>query len=254
MRPDYEQLLYEKSGPVIRLTLNRPAKLNAVTQLMYRELRHALIRADQDKGTEVVVLTGAGRAFCAGGDLTEVHAMHKSGQDIELAAAADNSSATFRQLENMEKPIVCLVNGLAHAAGFVLAMQADVTIASEKASFRLPEALRGMSDVYAACHLSSYIGVAKTKYLLLTCKEISAREACDWGFIARVAPHNELEAAAAEVVQEILHTQPAARSWNKLLVNRTMPPFDGRALKETITSGETMTGTKSFAAAGKKRK
>jgi enoyl-CoA hydratase len=249
----YRDILYKKSGRAAWITLNRPAKLNAVTQLMYRELRHALIRADQDKGVDAVVLTGAGRAFCAGGDLSEVHEMHAQGQSIELAAAADNSSATFRQMENMDKPVICLVNGLAHAAGFVLAMQADITIASDKASFRLPEALRGMSDVYAACHLSSYIGVAKTKYLLMTCKEISAREADDWGFIARVVPHAELESAGEEVVREILETQSAARSWNKLLVNRTMPPFDGRALKETIVSGETMSGTQRFSGSAKKR-
>lgn len=249
----YQELIYQKTGQAVWLTLNRPAKLNAVTQLLYRELRHALIRADQDKSVDLVVLTGVGRAFCSGGDLAEVHAMHAAGQSIELAAAADNSSATFRQMEIMDKPVICLVNGLAHAAGFVLAMQADITIASDKASFRLPEALRGMSDVYAACHLSSYIGVAKTKYLLLTCKEISAKDACDWGFIARVVPHAELEAAGEEAVQQILETQPSARSWNKLLVNRTMPPFDGRALKETIVSGETMTGTERFSASGKKR-
>lgn len=254
MQPDYDELIYETQGPVARLTLNRPAKLNAITQNLYRELRHALIRAELDKAIEVIVLTGAGRAFCAGGDLTEVHSMHEAGHDIDLAVAADNSSATFRQMENMEKPIVCVVNGLAHAAGFVLAMQADITIASEQATFRLPEALRGMSDVYAACHLSSFIGVARTKYLLLTCDEISAQEAFDWGFVARVVPHDRIESEAEHVVQKILATQPAARGWNKLLVNRTMAPFDGRALKATIASGETMAGTQSFSAQSRQRK
>ena len=248
MQPPYQELVYEIRGPVVRLTLNRPAKLNAITQRLYRELRHALMRAELDTAVEVIVLAGAGRAFCAGGDLTEVHTMHEAGDGIELAIAADNSSATFRQMENMQKPIVCIVNGLAHAAGFVLAMQADITIASERASFRLPEALRGMSDVYAACHLSSFIGVARTKYLLLTCDEISAREAFDWGFVARVVPHDSLEAESESVVRKILETQPAARGWNKLLVNRTLAPFDAHALKVTIGSGETMAGTQSFAA------
>lgn len=248
MQPHYQELVYETKGPVARLTLNRPAKLNAITQNLYRELRHAFIRAELDQAIEVVVLTGAGRAFCAGGDLTEVHSMHQAGDGIDLAIAADNSSATFRQMENMQKPIVCIVNGLAHAAGFVLAMQADIAIASDRAKFRLPEALRGMSDVYAACHLSAYIGVARTKYLLLTCDEITAQQAFDWGFVARVSPHDSIEAEADRVVQRILDTQPAARGWNKLLVNRTMMPFDGRALKETIASGDTMAGTQSFSA------
>ena len=248
MQLPYQELVYEIKGPVARLTLNRPAKLNAITQRLYRELRHALMRAELDNAVEVIVLAGAGRAFCAGGDLAEVHTMHEAGGGIELAIAADNSSATFRQMENMHKPIVCIVNGLAHAAGFVLAMQADITIASERATFRLPEALRGMSDVYAACHLSAFIGVARTKYLLLTCDEISAREAFDWGFVARVVPHDSLEAETESVVRKILESQPAARGWNKRLVNRTLAPFDAHALKETIGSGETMTGTRSFAA------
>jgi enoyl-CoA hydratase len=242
----YEELLYDVVGPVARVTLNRPAKLNALTQRLYRELRHALISADLDSAIEVVVLAGSGRAFCAGGDLSEVHAMHQAGDGVDLAMAADNSSATFRQMENMLKPIVCIVDGPAHAAGLVLAMQADVTIASERATFRLPEALRGMSDVYAACHLSSYIGVARTKYLLLTCDEISAHDALAWGLVARVVTPDQVEEEAERVIQRILATHPSARGWNKLLVNRTLAPFDGRALKETIGSDETMSGTQSF--------
>ena len=82
--------------------------------------------------------------------------------------------------------------------------------------------------------------------MLLTCDEISAQEAFDWGFVARVVPHDQLESEADRVVQKILDTQPAARGWNKRLVNRTMMAFDAHALKETIASGETMAGTQSF--------
>lgn len=253
MQQTFEHLACEQHGRSSWLILNRPDKLNAITQTLYAELRTALVVADLHEETEVVVLTGAGRAFCAGGDLAEVHGMHERNDGVELAAAVDNSTATFRQMETMAKPIVCAVNGLAHAAGFLLAMQADITIASDRATFRLAEALRGISDVYAACHLASYIGVARTKYLLMTCAEISAREACEWGLIARVVPHDRLQAAAAETVQQILDTQPGARAWNKTLVNAAaLPPFDGRALKETIASGETKAGTRRFAApAGK---
>lgn len=249
MQPIFEHLDCEQKGSSTWLTLNRPNKLNALTQALYRDVRTALVRADLDEATEVVVLTGAGRAFCAGGDLAEVHEMHRRGDGVELAAAVDNSTATLRQMETMAKPIVCAVNGLAHAAGFLLAMQADIAIASDKATFRLPEALRGISDVYAACHLSSYIGVARTKYLLMTCTEITAQEACDWGLIARVVPHQELMPATKEVVQKLLDTQPGARGWNKSLINASaLPPFDGRALKATMASGETRAGTLSFAA------
>ena len=214
---------------------------------MYEELRHAFVQADADASIEVIVLTGSGRAFCAGGDLTEVNAMHQDGETLKMALVGVNSSATFRQMEAVSKPIVALVNGLAHAAGLILVIQSDVVIASERATFRLPEALRGMSEPYAAAHLGAHIGVARTKYMLLTCAEIDAQRAEQWGLVCETVAHDELEATGARVVEQILGTGSSARYWNKALVNRTLPPFDGQALSATIRSGETMAGTQRFA-------
>ena len=242
----YRELTYEVDARIARIVLDRPKKLNAVTQLMYEELRHAFMRADTDPAVDVIVLTGAGRAFCAGGDLTEVNEMHQQGRDLDLALVGINSNATFRQMEALEKPIVTLVNGLAHAAGLILVLQSDVSIASEKASFRLPEALRGMAEPYAAAHLAAHIGFARAKYMILTCAEIDAAQAADWGLVSKVVPHENLEAAGKEVIARILETQPSARRWNKALMNRTLPPFDGQALRATIQSAETMDGTQSF--------
>jgi len=243
----YRELLYEADGAVARIVLNRPHKLNALSQRLYEELRHALVRADDDRAVEVIVLTGAGRAFCAGGDLTEVNAMHEEARSLDLALVGINSSATFRQMEATTKPIIALVNGLAHAAGLILVMQSDIAIASQNATFRLPEALRGMSDPYAAAHLGSLIGAARAKYMLLTCAEIDATRAEQWGLVCQVAPHDELEASGARAIRQILETGRSSRSWNKTLVNRTLPPFDGQALKATIQSTETMDGTQRFA-------
>ena len=242
----YRELTYEVDARVARIVLDRPRKLNAVTQLLYEELRHALVRADTDPAVEVIVLTGAGRAFCAGGDLTEVNEMHQGGRDLDLALVGINSSATFRQMESLEKPIVTLVNGLAHAAGLILVLQSDIAIASEKANFRLPEALRGMAEPYAAAHLAAHIGFARAKYMILTCAQIDAEQAADWGLVSKVVAHESLEAAGKEVIAQILETQPSARRWNKALMNRTLPPFDGQALRATIQSEETMDGTRSF--------
>ena len=242
----YRELMYEVDARVARIVLDRPKKLNAVTQLLYEELRHAFMRADTDPAVDVVILTGAGRAFCSGGDLTEVNEMHQEGRELDLALVGVNSSATFRQMEAMEKPIVALVNGLAHAAGLILVLQSDIAIASEKARFRLPEALRGMAEPYAAAHLGAHIGFGRAKYMILTCAEIDAARAEAWGLVSRVVPHEELEAAGKEVVAQILETQPTARRWNKALMNRTLPPFDGQALRATIQSAETMDGTQSF--------
>ncbi|MEA2908948.1 MAG: enoyl-CoA hydratase [Bradyrhizobium sp.] len=244
---DSGHILYERNGPIARITVDRPKKLNAITQQMYGELRRAFVAADIDPQVEVVVLAAAGRAFCAGGDLGEVNVMHDDPERrLDLATAADNSTATFKQMETTDKPIVALVNGLAHAAGMLLAMQSDIVIASERASFRLPEALRGISDVYAAAHLPAYIGVARTKYMLMTCEEISATEAERWGFVAKVVPHERLEAEGQRTVDLILATGSEARVWNKMLVTRFMPPFDNRGLKATLHSTQTKSGTESF--------
>ena len=166
--PRTSHLLSERRGRALWLTLNRPEKLNALTQDLYRDLRRALVQADLDSSIE-------------------------------------------------------------------------------KATLRLPEALRGMSDVYAACHLSAYVGVARAKYLLMTCRQISAREARDWGLIASVVPHDRLEQETERLVHDTLQTQPGARAWNKQLINAAaLPPFDGRALKATMSSSETLAGTGEF--------
>jgi enoyl-CoA hydratase len=243
----YEQLIYAVDGSVARVTLNRPAKLNAITQQLYLEFRHAITRAECDKAIEVILLTGSGRAFCAGGDLAEVNALHKESRAVDLAIVGENSSAAFRQMENISKPIVAMVNGLAHAAGCVLVMLSDIVIASEQASFRFPEALRGMAEPYAAGRLASLVGLARARYMMLTCAEIDARTAEQWGLVARVVPHQALEAEAAATIELILQTGQEARAWNKTMVNRYLPSFEPRALRMTISDRRTETGTEAFA-------
>jgi enoyl-CoA hydratase/carnithine racemase len=242
----YEQLVYSTDGPTARVTLNRPDKLNAITQQLYAELRHALTRANADPTVEVIVITGSGRAFCAGGDLAEVNALHKDNRVLDLALVGDNSSATFRQIENVDKPVIAAVNGLAHAAGCVLVMLSDIAIASDRASFRFPEALRGMAEPYAAARLGALIGLARARYMILTCVEIDAATAADWGLVARVVPPDQLEAETRRTVELILGTGTQARAWNKAMVNRALPPFEPRALRLTVSDPRTEVGTNSF--------
>ena len=243
----YDELTFAVDGGVARITLNRPRKLNAVTQKLYAELRHALTRANCDGAVEVVVLTGAGRAFCAGGDLAEVNALHGANRAVDLALVGDNSSATFRQLENIDKPVIAMVNGLAHAAGCVLVMLSDIAIAAEQATFRFPEALRGMAEPYAAARLAQLIGLARARYMILACAEIDAATAAAWGLVAQVVPADELEAETARTVDLVLQTGAHARTWNKAMLNRTLPPFEPRALRMTVSDSRTATGTQSFA-------
>jgi enoyl-CoA hydratase len=246
MNKVFEDLLYQAAPPVARITLNRPHKLNAVTQRLYTEIREALVQADADPAIEVVVLTGAGRAFCVGGDLTEVHQMHSADASSALVAAADNSSQTFMKFETIDKPIICLVNGIAHAGGMIFAVQSDIIIASDRAVFRLPEALRGIVDPFVATRLQAHIGLARTKYVCLTCAEITAQEAADWGLVVRVVPHEQLDEEAARIVTQILATKREARRWNKRLLHRSLGPVDPYVLRDVMTHGETRDGTAPF--------
>jgi enoyl-CoA hydratase/carnithine racemase len=229
-----DDLLVDRQGPVLALTLNRPAKLNAVTQSMYRELRASLMEAEEDPAIEVVTLTGAGRAFSAGGDLGDLNAVHASARHGELGEHAWNSSATFAQMESMAKPIVAKVNGLAHAGGFVLALCSDIVIAADTATFRLPEVLRGLVDVFASSHLPLSIGLPRAKYLALTGLQLTAAEAVEWGLIARAVPPADLEAVTSEVVTALLSTSPKAREWVKLLMNKVLTAPDVRGLRSTL--------------------
>jgi enoyl-CoA hydratase/carnithine racemase len=232
-----EDLLLEKGAGVLRVTLNRPARLNAITQSLYRELRGVLMEAELDPAVEVVIITGAGRAFSSGGDLSDLSQNHQNIPLAEIAEAAWNSSATFAQVESMAKPVVAKVNGLAHAGGFVLAMCCDIVVASDEATFRLPETLLGLVDVFAAAHLPLSIGMPRAKYLTLTCAQITASQAESWGLIARAVPAAELDAATDEIISAILATNREAREWEKVLLNHTLPAPEIRGLRSTVVAG-----------------
>ena len=244
----YQDLNFDVADKVATITLNRPKKLNALSQGLYRELQHALIRADIDSAIEVVVITGAGRAFCSGGDLSDpARQRHDRDTLIELCSHAAVSHALFAQIENMSKVVIAKVNGLAHAGGLTIVQQCDIAIASSVATFRAPEGLRGLANPYGAARLASYVGVARAKYLLLTATEFTAVQALDWGLIALVAEPDKLDATTDEVIEQVLRIKSAPRSLNKHNINRTLPPFDEYSLAITEMSLGAREGTMRWA-------
>jgi enoyl-CoA hydratase len=249
MAASYKDLTYEAKGRVVTITMNRPDKLNALSRNSYEELRHAVVRADIDEKVDVVVLTGAGRAFSSGGDLSEVNELHGEDARIDLAAHAAMAQATYQQLLDMRKPVVARVNGLAHAGGFHLVLNSDVAICVETATFRMPMGLRGLASPTGP-QLMQAIGVARAKWLLLTAAEISAAEALDWGIVAQVVPATQLDVAADEAVEMLLRIQPLAREYTKAALNRAFYPAELSILARTLASPEAATGTTQFASKG----
>jgi 2-(1,2-epoxy-1,2-dihydrophenyl)acetyl-CoA isomerase len=183
--------LYAEQGAVALLTLNRPLALNSFTRQMHHELWAALDRAEANPTLRALVITGAGRAFCAGADLAEFD--FEPGPD--LVARADPGpvidqafNPTVRRLQNLRMPTLAAVNGVAAGAGASLAMTCDVAIAAPGASFIQAFSKIGLvPDAGGSWFLTERLGLARAMALAMTGDKLSATQARDWGMIWEVA-------------------------------------------------------------------
>ena len=184
-------VLYAEQGAVALLTLNRPQALNSFTRQMHHDLWAALDQAEANPLIRALVMTGAGRAFCAGADLAEFD--FESGPD--LVARADPGpvidqafNPTARRLQNLRMPTLAAVNGVAAGAGASLAMSCDITIAATGASFIQAFSKIGLiPDAGGTWFLAQRLGLARAMALAMTGDKLSATQARDWGMIWEVA-------------------------------------------------------------------
>lgn len=204
-------LRLERRGPLAWVTIDRPEKRNAFTPAMYYGVRRALelVRADDD--LRALVLTGTGDVFCPGGDLGL--------PEVPLPAGLGADFVPFRTMRYSPVPTVAAINGICQAGGCLLAMLADITVASERATFRFPDVLRGFPETWHAAVLPAHVGVARARDLLMTARRFDAREAHAMGLVARIAPHEELEAAATAAAYDMLEVPPGARAIVKDRIN-----------------------------------
>ena len=245
---NFKLLTYDQRGPLVVITLNRPEALNALNVELFAELRWALIEAQMDDEIQIPIITGAGRAFCAGADLKSVADHHGSDRArwvgaYEYAEAAD---ALFRQITQMGKIVITMVNGLAYAGGIVLAACSDIAVASEQASFCVPEGRVGIADELSTTWLQASIGLARTKMLILTAERISAHEAREIGLIAKVVPHDQLWPAVEAMAYKVLRTGPRARSVYKQLLNDRLPKTQQRHIVDSHLAAESREGAEAF--------
>ena len=189
--PAEPSVLYEEDGAIAILTLNRPASLNSFTRQMHRELWAALDRVEADRGIRALVLTGAGRAFCAGADLSEFD--FRPGDDLMFRTdpgpvIEQAFNPTTRRLVNLGVPTVCAVNGVAAGAGASVAMACDVTIAAPGASFIQAFSKIGLvPDSGATWLLPQRVGLARAMALAMTGDKLNAPDAKAMGMIWDVA-------------------------------------------------------------------
>jgi 2-(1,2-epoxy-1,2-dihydrophenyl)acetyl-CoA isomerase len=193
-------LLIEDSGGTRTLTLNRPESFNSLTVELKEQLVAALHAAAADDGVRAVVLTGAGRAFCAGQDLREHVEELRSGSDNPLATVTKHYNPIVRMLTEMPKPVIAAVNGMAAGAGAALSYACDLRIASESSKFLMAFANVGLSaDSGASWTLPRLIGYGRAMEMMLLAKPVGAEQALAMGMVTEVVPDGTLVDHAREL-------------------------------------------------------
>jgi enoyl-CoA hydratase/carnithine racemase len=212
---DYEQILYDVSDGVATITLNRPERLNAWTMRMSVEVRDACVRADRDEQVRVIVVTGAGRAYCAGADMQMLRGLHGgSGPDMsELPPMAELPQAPnaprvfsgeYSYPIGLSKPVIAAVNGVAAGLGLSYMLFYDMRVASDRARFGTVFARRGLvAEHGSAWLLPRLIGTANACDLLYSGRIIEADEALRMGLVNRVVPHAALLPHVRGLAREI---------------------------------------------------
>jgi len=211
-----EHLLVETRGPIRRLVLNRPEKLNALSTALVESLSSALADAAEDPEVRVMIIAGAGRSFCAGYDLSEESSTDRETVLENLRHSLDRLLEIF----DHPKPIIAEVQGHCLAGGCDLMMMCDLTVASEDSIFGQPE-IRFGSTVVA--HVMPWlIGARRAKELILTgTDKLGAIEAERFGLVNRVVPRDQLEAATLQLARELAVVDPVAMSLTKRAINRS---------------------------------
>ena len=226
---DYQTLTFEQAGPIARIVLNRPDAANGMNDVMTAELAQVARRCDT-AATKVVVLTGAGRFFCAGGDLKAM-AASPLGPGPFVKGIADNLHRAISTFARMDAVLITAVNGVAAGAGFSLAIAGDLVLAADSASFTMAYTRAGLSpDGSSSYYLPRLVGVRRTQELMLTNRTLSAAEAVDWGLVTAVVPAAELAAKTQELAEQLA----AAAKGSSGAVKKLMLASFGSGLEEQM--------------------
>ncbi len=223
----FNDIVYEKAEAVVTITINRPHRLNALSVQTVNEMIAALTQANEDSAVRVVVITGAGKAFCAGADLKEA-------PDTMTPQVAHDVVGLYLDLivaiRSADMPVVAKVNGLAVGGGCCIALAADMRIASEEASFGLPFVKIGISgaDMGATYLLPRLVGHGAAAEMLMTGDSIDAAEAHRIGMVNRVVPRDELDSATVEIAGRLASGPPLGLKFTKKAL-QTSPDRDWQA-------------------------
>jgi enoyl-CoA hydratase/carnithine racemase len=237
--PEFDEVRYEVAEHVATITIDREERRNALSWGVIGELRRAFATAKGDPDVRVAVLTGAGdRAFCAGADLT---GMADGAGYAALHDARGQLAGLFRDLWELGKPVVARVRGYALAGGFGLACACDLVVCSDDAQFGTPEIDVGLWPHMITVPLTRSMPPKKALELMMTGRRVDAAEADRIGFVTRVVPVDELDAAVDDLAATLASKSPLILRWGRESFYRTldMDPDDALAYLQamlTITS------------------
>lgn len=234
-------LRFERHGPLAHVVVDRLEARNALTPAMYFGIRYVIDHVGKDPDLAGLLITGVEDVFIPGGDPFNNH--DGWGDSINLLGM---DVTPFDAVRRATKPVVCAINGICQGGGLVIAMLSDVAVASERATFRAPELLRGIADMNYAGVLPRQIGPARARDMLLTGREVTAAEAEGWGLVSRVVPHERLMAEAVEALEQCCRTAPGARFDVKRAFHEYYGPYDRMTMEASIAGPEPAEGWAAF--------
>ena len=214
----YDTILLDRRDHIARITLNRPDRLNSFTRQMHVELAQAL---DEAADARVVILTGAGRGFCAGQDLND--RMVAPGEPVDLGATVEESwNPLIRRLATMPQPVIARVNGVAAGAGANIALACDLVIAAKSAKFIQSFAALGLiPDSGGSWHLPRLVGQARALGLALTGEPLPAAAAAEWGLIWKCVDDDALDSEVDTLAAKLAALPPLGLAAIKSIIRTT---------------------------------
>jgi 2-(1,2-epoxy-1,2-dihydrophenyl)acetyl-CoA isomerase len=253
---NYQLIQFDVREGVARLTLNRPDKMNSFNAQMHAEIRHALDGIQTNSQVRVLVITGAGRGFCAGQDLADAEVRFTPGEtppDLGEVVERHYKPLVLR-LSQLRVPTLAAVNGMAAGAGASMALACDMVVATQSAAFVLPFANIGLiPDTGCSWHLPQRIGQARAMGLALTGKKLSAQQAADWGMIwdavEDAAFANTVDALAAKLAtmptKALVRTRQAMQAAHTHTFEAHLS-FEGMLMRELGKSADYVEGVAAF--------
>lgn len=246
-----EAVLYFRKGFISYITLNRPRVLNALNREAWSGLYECLCRAERDDGVRAVIITGSGRAFCSGDDLKEVASLRTPGEVREFFMKY--ALPAVAKIIEIPKPVIAAVNGLAYGGGCEIVMICDIVVASDDASFALPEARVGAIPPIASTIGVHVIGKLNVSMMALTGMPLTAEEAYRIGLVNLVVPPEKLMETAEEAAKNTAMASPSSVKAVKKLLNRGVLEEVSKALEKLIAVSQSEEGKEGCRAFVEKR-